>query len=71
MKCGQCVMLFINGVPCHELGCPNTHARYDADTQTWHKQWICRDCGYEVDIGKDCDCSAPYDVGDCQENDHG
>jgi hypothetical protein len=24
MKCNQCEYLFINGVGCHETGCPNT-----------------------------------------------
>ncbi len=23
ITCDQCVMLSINGLPCHELGCPN------------------------------------------------
>ena len=24
MKCDQCEMLSINGVACHEIGCPNS-----------------------------------------------
>jgi len=27
MKCNQCNATMINGVFCHELGCPNTHLR--------------------------------------------
>lgn len=26
MSCDQCQMLCINGVPCHEMGCPNANS---------------------------------------------
>ena len=42
MKCDQCEMLSINGVPSHERGCPNTNRRYDADTQEWVQAMIFR-----------------------------
>lgn len=29
MNCDQCVACMINGVFCHEYGCPNTHKVYD------------------------------------------
>lgn len=27
--------MMINGVFCHETGCPNTHKVYDSETDTW------------------------------------
>lgn len=29
MTCNECEMLSINGVACHETGCPNASARYE------------------------------------------
>ena len=28
IRCSQCAALVINGVPCHETGCPNTPRRH-------------------------------------------
>lgn len=54
MKCDQCQMLSINGVPCHEIGCPNMGAKWiDGE---WVKFYECRDCGCEVVKGESCDC---------------
>ncbi|MFN0317542.1 MAG: hypothetical protein ACKVQA_21160 [Burkholderiales bacterium] len=38
-KCDQCQMLSINGVPCHEIGCPNAKKRrYVAmETEEWQR----------------------------------
>lgn len=57
MTCDQCEMVSINGVPCHEHGCENTHSRWDAHTGEWIKQRECFDCGYTVDADDPC-CSA-------------
>jgi hypothetical protein len=54
MPCNQCEMLSINGVPCHETGCPNMGARWDEDSQTWIKQKSCFVCGYTCDATEDC-----------------
>lgn len=35
MRCNQCESLYINGVFCHETGCPNTHKIYDKEEQEW------------------------------------
>lgn len=37
MRCDQCELLSINGVVCHETGCPNTHknCNYNSDTDEW------------------------------------
>lgn len=37
MKCDQCEAAMINGVFCHETGCPNTHRVWNAETETWDK----------------------------------
>lgn len=56
MRCDQCEMVSINGVPCHEHGCPNRSSRYDRETGEWIKQRECRECGSTVDIDDPC-CS--------------
>lgn len=52
MRCDQCEMVSINGVPCHETGCPNSGARWTGDG--WVKQIECRECGCMVDDGEVC-----------------
>ena len=32
IKCSQCEALVINGVPCHETGCPHVRREDDHDT---------------------------------------
>jgi hypothetical protein len=54
MKCDQCEMVSINGVACHETGCPNAHSRWDADHDEWVKQRECRECGSVVDADARC-----------------
>ena len=56
IRCGQCELMRINGVVCHETGCPNTHARYDVNSGEWIKQRKCFDCGCMVDAEDPC-CS--------------
>jgi|HubBroStandDraft_1064217.scaffolds.fasta_scaffold34755_8 hypothetical protein len=57
VHCDQCQMLAINGVACHEIGCPNMGARWDRGDQAWVKQRECFDCGCTVDADDPC-CSA-------------
>ena len=52
MHCDQCEMLAINGVACHETGCPNAGARWDGDT--WIEQRTCSICGYDCDVDSVC-----------------
>ena len=61
-RCDQCEALMINGMFCHEIGCPNTHARYDEESDTWIRQYKCRECGYMVDKGESCDCQREEDL---------
>jgi len=60
ISCDQCEALMINGVFCHETGCPNTKARYDVESGTWIKQYKCFTCGCMADEGSNC----------CSEEDH-
>jgi hypothetical protein len=66
IHCNQCQMLSINGVACHEIGCPNTGARWDRVNDCWIKQRECRDCGCTVDADDPC-CSA-MESEDCHVN---
>ena len=52
--CDQCEALMINGSFCHETGCVNQNARYDAEDDCWVKQRKCFDCGYTVDEDDPC-----------------
>ena len=54
IRCNQCEIARINGVICHETGCQNTNARYDADSGEWIKQRKCFDCGCTVDADESC-----------------
>jgi hypothetical protein len=60
MTCNQCELLSINGVPCHETGCSNTNARWDAENQEWIQQRVCFECGCTVNADDPC-CSAPFE----------
>ena len=45
MNCDQCEAVMINGVFCHETGCPNSHKRYiDGE---WMIVYVCPECGSE------------------------
>jgi hypothetical protein len=75
MRCNQCEALMIQGVFCHETGCPNTHSRYDAEDDRWIKQRECFECGCMVDEDESC-CGKEEDYLDIQEDtdsleDHG
>jgi hypothetical protein len=58
MRCDQCQMLSINGVACHETGCPNSRKTWDADRGEWLRLVECSQCGAEF---YDCDSH------DCEE----
>jgi hypothetical protein len=57
----------INGVFCHETGCPNTNSRYDEDSETWVKQRECFECGCTVDADDEC-CNAPFEDDEDEED---
>ena len=54
IHCDQCEAAMINGVFCHEIGCPNRGRRFDPDTGDWIKQRKCPTCGYLVDYDDPC-----------------
>jgi hypothetical protein len=54
MNCDQCEALMIQGVYCHETGCPNQHKRYLYGA--WIRVVACFECGCEVEEGTACDC---------------
>lgn len=54
MNCNQCEMLSINGVNCHEQGCPNSGKRFEEGE--WVRYFQCWDCGCDVQEGEACDC---------------
>jgi len=54
MRCDQCEAVVINGVFCHEIGCPNMRKVYrDGE---WISVYKCRECGSTVEKGEAC-CS--------------
>ena len=52
--CDQCAPLAINGVFCHEDGCPNRGKRWDAVDAEWVRYVECRECGSGVREGEVC-----------------
>lgn len=56
MNCNQCQMLSINGIPCHETGCPNSRKTWNEDRQEWIRYVECRECGAEVEAGEPHNC---------------
>ena len=46
--CSQCEVVGINGVSCHEIGCPN-------------QPRACRECGDLVPHGEVCSCLYPLE----------
>ena len=52
--CDQCAPLAINGVFCHEAGCPNHGKRWNAVDAEWVRYVECRECGCDVREGEVC-----------------
>jgi len=58
MKCDQCEMLSINGVACHETGCPNSRKSWV--NGEWVMLYECPECGTEhTDTDALAACCAP------------
>ena len=56
-KCNQCDSAVINGVYCHEIGCPNSKKTWVPDEQAWVLFLECPICGSDVREGEFCDCN--------------
>jgi hypothetical protein len=54
ISCDQCQILSINGLPCHEHACPNTHATWDAEQGEWVRVRECFECGCDVPEESEC-----------------
>ena len=64
MYCDQCEMLSINGMACHETGCPNARKTWLPDREQWVRFVECRECGCDVEEGTSCDCMEPVRDGE-------
>jgi len=54
ITCDSCELLSINGLPCHEHGCPNTNATWDTEQGEWVRTRTCFECGCECPEGSEC-----------------
>ena len=64
IRCNQCEAAMINGVFCHETGCPNSKKRWNAEKQDFERSIKCWECGFEFcpDDGDGvCDCQKPFE----------
>lgn len=61
MQCDQCEAARINGVFCHEIGCPNSRKTWIPEREQWIRFVECFNCGYEVEAGTTCDCQEPME----------
>lgn len=48
-KCNQCDSTTVNGVYCHESGCPNQDKKYNHESESWESVYTCAECGSEYD----------------------
>lgn len=64
MTCDQCNMATINGVACHEHGCPNVRKTWIEDRQAWVLLVECRECGIFVEEGESCYCEPVDEMAD-------
>ena len=55
INCNQCLPAMINGVFCHELGCPNSKKTWVSD-EGWVLFLKCFECGFDVREGEVCGC---------------
>lgn len=53
-SCNQCEALVINGIFCHEHGCPNEHKKWDNESEEWKSLIECPECGCDVEEGETC-----------------
>ena len=69
-KCDSCDSVVINGIYCHERGCPNIDKKCNPDTQEWESVYSCPECGCEYDNEESAAlCCADIDLfEDCEEN---
>jgi hypothetical protein len=54
IRCDQCELLRVNGIVCHETGCPNAGKHFDPETSEWTRYVSCRECGELQVEGESC-----------------
>lgn len=59
MQCDQCEAARINGVFCHETGCPNGKKTW-VPGRGWVRFVACFECGCDVELGEACDCQEVF-----------
>lgn len=52
VTCDQCNLLSINGIACHEHGCPNAKKTWIVGE--WVRLVRCQECGYSIPEGESC-----------------
>jgi hypothetical protein len=60
-------MLSINGVACHEHGCPNAKKTWVEERGEWVRFVACFVCGFDVELGESCGCDSPEEL-ESEEN---
>ena len=56
VHCDSCEMLSINGIACHETGCPNARKTWCPERESWILFVDCRVCGDSIEAGECCNC---------------
>ncbi len=56
IRCDNCNMMMIQGVPCHEQSCPNAGKKWDVIRECWNWWVDCSECGSEIKEGESCSC---------------
>lgn len=60
IKCDQCNPAMLQGIFCHESGCPNMHKKYNPESESWDNVYKCRECESEhVDSDSAGQCCQP------------
>jgi hypothetical protein len=62
IRCDQCQAAMINGVFCHEIGCPNSRKTWVPARGEWVRYVECHVCGYDVEVGESCDCQTEFET---------
>jgi hypothetical protein len=66
VNCNQCEMLSINGIPCHETGCPNSRKTWIEARGEWVLFLKCFHCGCDIEDGDTCGCNEFDYCTECQ-----
>lgn len=63
LKCDACNPMMIQGIFCHETGCPNINKKWNPESESWDEVFTCRECGSEYTDSDDlAKCCQPEDM---------